>query len=432
MSTRLRVRDLATELDISSKDLMTLLRELKIPAKSHMSSLTDEEVGQVRNHHQNGPQRPRSWTRAPPRASSCASGTRSLPPRLKPRKRTAKHSPRTKLPPRPGAEAPAKTVTETAEATEKSAARKPSRAVIVTPARIIEEVPSAKAAPEESAKEETPVTEAPIAEAPVSVEEVPAEPVTDESADAGAAAAEKTVQASAEAPGETGDEATAKTEGESEEAKRAPKKTKKAKPAPPSVQVKIISRPTIVEFPDTRVDGQPVRPMGPAARPMGPAGYTPRPSGPGGRPSGPGGPGGPGGQRPSAPRPSGPANLGAPPRPAPETEGAKDSRGKKKKGRRTVEAADLYRKEEFSMGKGKKAQRAEARRAGGARAQAQNTQPLKASKRKIRIDDTIRLTDLAHQMGIKAQDLIKKLFSPGCDGHHQPVPGFRHGPAPGR
>jgi translation initiation factor IF-2 len=139
---------------------------------------------------------------------------------------------------------------------------------------------------------------------------------------------------------------------------------------------------------------------------MGPAGYTPRPAGPA-RPSGPAGP------RPGAPRPAGPPDLGAPPRPAPENEGSRDARGKKKKGRRTVEAADLYRKEEFSMGKGKKAQRAEARRAGGARAQQQITQPLKASKRKIRIDDTIRLTDLAHQMGIKAQDLIKKLFLMG-------------------
>ena len=78
-----------------------------------------------------------------------------------------------------------------------------------------------------------------------------------------------------------------------------------------------------------------------------------------------------------------------------------------------MDAADLYRKEEFSMGKGKKAQRAEARRAGGARGQQQTTQPIKASKRKIRVEDTIRLTDLAHQMGIKAQDLIKKLFSMG-------------------
>lgn len=413
MSTRLRVRDLATELDISSKDLMTLLRELKIPAKSHMSSLTDEEVGQVRNHHQNRATAPQVVdTRATSgvivrkrhKVTAAEAETPETDGEAQPKDETPAETP---------AEAPAKTVAETVEATEKPAARKPSRAVIVTPARIIEEVPSAKAAPEESAKEEAPVTEAPIAEVPSSVEEAPAEPVAAESVDAGDATVEKTVQASAETPGETGDETTAETEGESEEAKRARKKTKKAKPAPPSVQVKIISRPTIVEFPDTRVDGQPVRPMGPAARPMGPAGYTPRPSGPGGRPSGPGGPGGPGGQRPSAPRPSGPANLGAPPRPAPETEGAKDSRGKKKKGRRTVEAADLYRKEEFSMGKGKKAQRAEARRAGGARAQAQNTQPLKASKRKIRIDDTIRLTDLAHQMGIKAQDLIKKLFSMG-------------------
>ena len=53
MSIRLRVRDLATELDISSKDLMTILRELRIPAKSHMSSLTDEEADQVRSHHRN-------------------------------------------------------------------------------------------------------------------------------------------------------------------------------------------------------------------------------------------------------------------------------------------------------------------------------------------------------------------------------------------
>ena len=109
----------------------------------------------------------------------------------------------------------------------------------------------------------------------------------------------------------------------------------------------------------------------------------------------------------------GPAEAGAV-RPAPESEGAKDAqRGKKKKGRRTVDAEDLYRKEEFSLGKGKKAQRAEARRAGGARVQPQVTQPIKASKRKIRVEDTIRLTDLAHQMGIKAQDLIKKLFAMG-------------------
>jgi len=395
MSSRLRVRDLATELDISSKDLMTLLRELKIPAKSHMSSLTDEEVEQVRGHHQNRSAAPQIVdTRATSgvivrkrQRVTAAEKTESVAP-------APEESPVTAL-----ASAPEQDQEESVQP-EPAKARKSPRAVIIEPARIIrEETPE-------------PIQEAP---APAPVEE-PApvqEPVAATQGD------------TKPKPDQTDEEASAEVDGESEEAKKARKKTKKAKPAPASVQVKIISRPTIVEFPDTRVDGQPVRPMGPAARPMGPAGY---PSGPAGRPYGPGGqrpsgpsdrPFSPGAPRPGAPRPggpgprpAGPGESGAP-RPAPEGEAARDARGKKKKGRRTVEAEDLYRKEEFSLGKGKKAQRAEARRAGGARAQQQITQPLKASKRKIRVEDTIRLTDLAHQMGIKAQDLIKKLFSIG-------------------
>ncbi|MGE4439904.1 MAG: translation initiation factor IF-2 [Desulfomicrobium sp.] len=392
MSTRLRVRDLATELDISSKDLMTILRELKIPAKSHMSSLTDEEVEQVRNHHQN-----RAAT--PQVVDTRATSGVIVRKRHKTASKAAAEAVDEQAAEETPAEEPAEAAADTpAKAPEKPRTRAASRAVIVTPARIVEEAPAA--AVEEPVQDEAPTAPVATVEAPAPMEETPEQPAPEaEAAVEAGEAAEESETASAEA--------TSESEGESEEAKRSRKKTKKAKPAPAPVQVKIISRPTIVEFPDTRVDGQPVRPMGPAARPMGPAGYTPRPSGPGApRPSGPGAP------RPGGPRPAGPADLGAP-RPAPEGEGSKDSRGKKKKGRRTVEAADLYRKEEFSMGKGKKAQRAEARRAGGARAQQQTTQPIKASKRKIRVDDTIRLTDLAHQMGIKAQDLIKKLFSMG-------------------
>lgn len=384
MSTRLRVRDLATELDISSKDLMTLLRELKIPAKSHMSSLTDEEVEQVRNHHRNRSAEPQVVeTRA----------TSGVIVRKRHRTAAAEAPAASEAAGQAGPEdeeAPEEAAEPAAEP-EKPHARKAPRAVVITPARIITEEAPESVAPKAAEMPEPVEAEIPAeVEAPAEVhaEEAPAP----ESAEEPAAAEEAPAEAAAE--------------GESEEdAKKARKKTKKAKPAPPSVQVKIISRPTIVEFPDTRPEGQPpVRPMGPAARPMGPAG---RPAGPAQRPSGPGAP------RPGGPRPMGPADQGAAPRPAPEGEGARDSRGKKKKGRRTVEAADLYRKEEFSMGKGKKAQRAEARRAGGSHAQQQVTQPLKASKRKIRVEDTIRLTDLAHQMGIKAQDLIKKLFSMG-------------------
>jgi len=374
---------------------MTLLRELKIPAKSHMSSLTDDDVAQVRNHHQNRAATPQIVdTRA-------TSGVI-----VRKRHKTVAETPEAAevAPPTQG-DVPAEIPpvgAEQPEQPQQPRARKSPGAVIIAPARIISQ----------EAPVETPVAETPAQPLAAEPTEVP-EPI----------AVAETVEEPA-LPAEAASETAAEVDGESEEAKRARKKTKKPKPAPPSVQVKIISRPTIVEFPDTRVEGQPLaRPMGPAARPMGPAGQRPmgpaagRPSGPAGqRPMGPAPrPSGPGGPRPGgpSPRPTGPADPGGAPRPAPEGEGAKDSRGKKKKGRRTVEAADLYRKEEFSMGKGKKAQRAEARRAGGARAQVQTTQPLKASKRKIRVDDTIRLTDLAHQMGIKAQDLIKKLFSLG-------------------
>ena len=286
MSTRLRVRDLATELDVSSKDLMTILRELKIPAKSHMSSLTDEEVEQVRNHHQNRAATPQV---VDTRATSGVivrkrhkAATKESPDASD---EQAKDEIQTEAPAAPSSDVPA-TAPETHA---KPRTRTGSRAVIVTPARIIEEAPVAHAAAEETVEEATP-TASPVAEeAPASVEAAP-----------GQTAPEVSVQAEdvTEEADEPSAETTSETEGESEEAKRSrSKKAKKTKPAPAPVQVKIISRPTIVEFPDTRVDGQPVRPMGPAARPMGPAGYTPRPSGPGApRPSGPSGPG--------APRPS--------------------------------------------------------------------------------------------------------------------------------
>jgi translation initiation factor IF-2 len=41
------------------------------------------------------------------------------------------------------------------------------------------------------------------------------------------------------------------------------------------------------------------------------------------------------------------------------------------------------------------------------------TQPIKQAKRKIRIDEAIRIADFAQQMGIKAQDIIKNLIGMG-------------------
>ena len=44
---------------------------------------------------------------------------------------------------------------------------------------------------------------------------------------------------------------------------------------------------------------------------------------------------------------------------------------------------------------------------------ASTTQPIKLAKRKIRFDESIRVADMAHQLGIKSQEIIKSLFSLG-------------------
>ena len=58
--------------------------------------------------------------------------------------------------------------------------------------------------------------------------------------------------------------------------------------------------------------------------------------------------------------------------------------------------------------------RGKGRRKGGKAAPAtQTTQPLKAAKRKIRVTEAIRVADMAHQMGLKANEIIKVLFGLG-------------------
>ena len=46
-------------------------------------------------------------------------------------------------------------------------------------------------------------------------------------------------------------------------------------------------------------------------------------------------------------------------------------------------------------------------------APAQSTQPMKAAKRKIRVEESIRVADMAHQMGVKSSEIIKILFGLG-------------------
>ncbi|MDR0828148.1 MAG: translation initiation factor IF-2 [Desulfovibrio sp.] len=154
--------------------------------------------------------------------------------------------------------------------------------------------------------------------------------------------------------------------------------------------------------------GRPERPGG--AFPPRPGGvFPPRPGGafpprPGGafspRPGGafPGRPAGPGSPAP-----------GFPPPPAPDGE----SRRPRRKGKRTVEFSDdrsrgLDDDQAFSRTQQRRKPRKSREIAplGG-------TQPVKAAKRKIRVDEFIRVSDLAHQMGLKSGEIIKVLFGLG-------------------
>ncbi|MEG2173460.1 MAG: translation initiation factor IF-2, partial [Desulfovibrionaceae bacterium] len=139
----------------------------------------------------------------------------------------------------------------------------------------------------------------------------------------------------------------------------------------------------------------------------------------------------PAGQRPTgprpggnaAPRPSGPSfGAGAPAGGAPGTPGgpdARDAQSKKKrtKGRRTVDfqqgAGDFGRRTNddehprLSRGKGRR------KNGKDLRPQPNTTQPLKAAKRKLRVTEAIRVADMAHQMGLKSNEIIKVLFGLG-------------------
>lgn len=108
------------------------------------------------------------------------------------------------------------------------------------------------------------------------------------------------------------------------------------------------------------------------------------------------------------------ANRNMPPMPEPE---AKEGQSKKKrlKGRRTVvefQHGDFGRHAEeddnarIYRGKSK-------RKSVKQRQPVQTTQPIKAAKRKIKVTEAIRVADMAHQMGIKANEIIKVLFGLG-------------------
>ena len=355
MAMKLRVRDLADELDVTNKDIMQRLRDLGVQAKSHMTVVEPEDAERLREAM----------------ASEAKDQGNVVQREVQPgvivrrRRRPARKAKAEEAP----AEEP-EAAAEEAEAkpeevpveeapVEEAAAEAPAETPDPQVARKVEpeELVAQAAEQAEQAEPEAPAAEEPEAEAPAEEPQPEAEAPAEEPP-AEEAAPEAAPEA--EAPAEEA-EAEAKP-------KKAKKKAKKDEDGP---QVRVISRPE--KLPEPEIPEPKIRPAD-------------------------------GAEAPGAP---------APGQPAP------GKRGKRKKDRRVVEFRRDGRNGFDRGGPGpvEHTFRGRGRRKKGRQPATPTpptaTQPIKAAKRKIRIDETIRLSDMAKQMGIKAQEIIKALFNLG-------------------
>ncbi|WP_449243207.1 translation initiation factor IF-2 N-terminal domain-containing protein, partial [Desulfovibrio sp.] len=424
MTDKMKVKDLAAELGLSNKDILQRARDAGIHVRSFMGTLEPEEVERLREA-------------APAQAESSATVVREVQPGVIVRRRKAAPQASEEAKPKARKEAAKKPAETPAakEAKEKEEAPRPKapakeaaekaapapRKAEEPKARIISVPKAQEAEPEPKAETAEIPPAAPAAEAPAAAKseaETPVAPAAEAPAQEAAPEPQAKTEAQETAPEAPAAEAPAQEAAEGAEGEE--KKKKKPRREVHIPQVRIISRP------------DPNQPQpAPQARSERP--YEPRrPAGPGGpRPGGPGGPGGfrPSGPRPGGPRPAGP-DAAVPPRS--DKDGEAGKRGKqRKKDRRVVEfshgapgfEADDAHRASAPGGAGKRKpmpgeddsfrRHGRRKRKAPKEMQQEAAQPQKAVKRKIRVDETIRVSDLAKQMGVKAPALIKALFALG-------------------
>ncbi|NLY41249.1 MAG: hypothetical protein GX055_06470, partial [Desulfovibrionales bacterium] len=252
MTTKLRVRDLAAELSITNKDLLGILRDIGVPVRSPMSGLTEEDIERARDRHQALVESPQ------PVDTLAPSGVI-----VRKRRKEAEPVPVEDV----GEDMPQEQTPEEAPPAEPVRTRKPReravpQAVIIAPAKVV--APPQASTPEEpSAEDAAPVqdTEPSAVDAEVATPSVPSEEAasapqaSEPEADAApvGAAPVDVVDTDAVRP----EEAEVRTEAQvgsdapdnemaDEEKKQGRRRPRKSKPAPPAVQVKVISRPKIV------------------------------------------------------------------------------------------------------------------------------------------------------------------------------------------
>jgi translation initiation factor IF-2 len=344
-----RVYELARELNLTNKSLLEKISSLDLGLNSHMSTLTDEIEARIRQFIKGGTEPSLVEKRVKPTV-------------IRRRRKVV-------APPVEEVEAaPAEEVEETA-----------------TPEPVLEEAAPEEAAsePEPAEEEKIPEPEAPAEEVEVAapeeeapVEEAPVEEIATETPEA--------LEAAAEPEPEPEPKLTVVEEPKPE-----------VKPVPKVKKKKKESAAKIIKLPE--------HPVQPTPKP------APRPEAKG-RPA-----------RPAQPQPTGVAVP--PPKEArakkkgkrkggPADEGLPEQRRFKKKtafrNKAVVEGADLYSGRQRSR-KGRKGGKSKI----SATAQKTQITTAKAIKRRVKIDETIVLADLAKRMGIKAADMIAKLMGMG-------------------
>ncbi len=367
-----RVYELARELNMTNKSLLERISSLDLGLNSHMSTLDDDTEHKIRQFIQ-GVMEPSLVEK------------RVKPTVIRRRRKVVKAKPEAE--PEEAQEAEVEsdaTATQEAEAEE------------IASAPAADEAPAHETEPESAAEADEAVEAAPESEVEAQAEtepepEVPTEePETPQAPEAPAESAEEPpVEPEPVEPAEE-PEAAAKPVPK-EDIKKAP-----AKPAPKPKKTEHTAK--IIKLPD--------KPVAPTVRGSGAADQRSQ-------------------------RPDGPTPLRQVP-PAPPVMPAGDERGRrkgKKKGGRgegqeqdlryakkkssfkrksVVEGADLYSSRQRGR-KGRKGAK------GKAAATGQKTQitTAKAIKRRVKIDETIILAELAKRMGIKAADMIAKLMGMG-------------------
>ncbi len=469
-----KVKDLATELGVPTKNLLQALRELDIPAKSTSSSIAAEDIDRVKNHlkdsatSEQGDRRevqPGVIVRRRRQSTEDVAAEGEEAPRAERRAPRENHTPAARIVSVPGvseaqAAAPAPAVEPEAPAAPAVSAQEPVKEAAEEKTAPVAEAEKAddqrqRQPREKRQKKRSGLREAaPVAKVISRPQDIAAAKAAEEAAakaaaEAAAAAAKAAAEAAAEAaaaakktedaekPRKAQPAASARPEGSSapsllppvsegnrssssdgEDDDRRDRRKPRRPQEPATPQVRVISRPDPAAVAAARTQQAAAPSDGRGNRPAGGRdgqvrdGRPPRDGRDDNR------------ERPvrtgyQGPRPAGagaPGNFtpGATPGgPLPEREG-QSKKKRNKTARRTVDfqdSANAGRRRDEDMDDVPR--RGGRRRPKAARAVSQATQPLKAAKRKIRIEEAIRVADMAHQMGLKSNELIKVLFNLG-------------------